>query len=142
VNHTKISIEKISAYEATHYAVGSGSDAFTLRIGEFSPRLKDLFNVNKVSCGVFITAFNPFGSVQSGDANETAHSKLRADLKKITSVILDGTGADPMGDWPPEASYLALGVEQETAEQLGRRFHQDAIVWSRSDAVPSLLFLR
>ena len=50
--------------------------------------------------------------------------------------------ADPIGAWPEEKSFLALGVGEDTARKLGNRFRQDAVVWVRSDAVPRLLLLR
>ena len=55
---------------------------------------------------------------------------------------MDGAGADPTGAWPAEKSFLALGVGEEAARNLGNCFHQDAVVWVGPDAVPRLLLLR
>ncbi|MFC6637369.1 DUF3293 domain-containing protein [Sulfitobacter sp. JBTF-M27] len=137
-----VSSEKVAAYEATHYQVGSGTDAFVMRVGKFSANLNALFERNEKDCAIFITAFNPLGETQGIEANEEAQSRLYEQLCAITEVVIEGVGADPTGAWPPEASYLALGVDQKMAEHLGRSFRQDVVLWAGADAVPRLLFLR
>ena len=142
MQNTKISNNKIEAYEATHYRVGRGSSAFVLRIGDFSPSLKELYEAKDMSCAVFITASNPFGEAQGDDANELAQARLRNALVKLSPIVIAGAGADPTGTWPPEASYLALGIDEKTAGHLGRKFHQDAVIYTSIDVVPRLLLLR
>ena len=139
---TNISPEKIAAYNATHYKVGLGKDGFIMRIGEPSAGLRARYVAHAISCAVFITAFNPYGQDQSDNANDAAHARLQAAIMDLTGLISEGAGADPTGVWPPEKSFLALGIDEDTAAQLGRTFHQDAVVWVGSDAVPKLLLLR
>jgi len=141
LERTNISNEKTEAYEATHNRVGSGQEAFIMCIGEPSAGLRALYEVHSVSCAVFITAFNPFGGHQSDTANDAVHASLQEALIDLTDLIIEGAGADPTGAWPPEMSYLALGIDEDAAAHLGRTFHQDAVVWAGSDAVPKLLFL-
>jgi hypothetical protein len=139
---SEISPDKIAAYHATHYRVGTGADGFTLRIGERSPELRRLYHSGSQSCGVFITAFNPFGQIQGDAENETAHSHLGDDLGAASSYVIEGEGADAMGLWPAEKSYLALGVNEESARSLGKHWRQDAVVWVGEDATPKLIVLR
>lgn len=94
------------------------------------------------TCGLFITAFNPFGQVQSAEVNKAAHSRLRDCLRALGPYVIEGAGADPSGAWPEEISFFALGIDNAAARQLGSRFHQDAVVWAGPDAVPRLLLLR
>jgi len=71
-----------------------------------------------------------------------AHVQLGEYLRTLTPYTIEGVGADPAGAWPEEKSYFALGINEDTARQLGMRFHQDAVVWVGPDAIPQLLLLR
>jgi hypothetical protein len=142
LTHSEIASEKIDAYQATHYRVGSGKNAFLLRIGTRSDALLRLYEATKQTCCVFITAFNPNGTEQDDEANEAAHFLLGEHLRTIASHVIDGAGADPIGVWPEEKSFLALGVNEDAARLLGKRIHQDAVVWTGPDAIPRLLLLR
>lgn len=142
MTRTEIPMDKIQAYMATHYRVGPLADAFVLRIGQRSPELEDLYRQNRLQCALFITAFNPLGQQQGDDANFSAHTLLGAQLRKLSTAVFEGAGADPTGAWDPEASYLALGIGAEGARELGRLFRQDAVVWVGADAIPQLLLLR
>jgi hypothetical protein len=137
-----VAAHKIDAYRATHYRVGDGPEAFTLRIDIASNPLRRLYESIGHACGVFVTAFNSFGQQQSAHANETAHARLGECLRSLTPHVIEGAGADPTGAWPQEKSYFALGVDQRAASELGARFRQDAIVWVGPDAIPRLLLLR
>jgi hypothetical protein len=135
---TAIPPDKIDAYRTTHYRVGDGPKAFTLRIDIPSHQLRRLYESTGHASGVFITAFNPFGQQQSAHENGAAHSRLGECLRAFTACVIEGADADPNGDWPQERSYFALGVDQSAASELGAKFHQDAVVW----AGPLLLLLR
>jgi hypothetical protein len=139
---SEIASDKIDAYRATHYRVGHGEHAITLKIDTRSEALLRLYETSGQACGVFITAFNPYGRVQSDAANAAANVQLGETLRSTLSHVIEGAGADPAGAWPEEKSFLALGIDEDTAVLLGRRFHQDAIVWMGQDAVPRLVVLR
>jgi hypothetical protein len=140
--NSEISEEKIAAYQATHYRVGSGPDGFVLCIGRHSLDLQRLYLSSGQSCGVFITAFNPFGQVQGDEANEAAHALLGEHLREKAPLAVEGSGADPTGPWPAEKSYFALGMNEDAARILGKLWDQDAVVWVGEDAVPKLILLR
>jgi hypothetical protein len=140
--YTEIASDKIAAYRTTHYRVGAGKEAFTLRIDVLSDALRRLFGTSGQTCGLFITAFNPFGQLQSDEANEAAHSRLGDHLRALTPHVIEGVGGDPAGAWPKEKSYFALGIDNATARYLGATFCQDAVVWAGPDAIPQLLLLR
>jgi hypothetical protein len=57
-------------------------------------------------------------------------------------VAIPGIGVHPTGEWRGEPSYLVPGLSREAAEELGRQFEQNALIWSGADAVPELLLLR
>jgi Protein of unknown function (DUF3293) len=137
---TAIAADKVAAYQSTRYRIG-GPEFFTLSIGAKSEALLQLYRKTGQDCGLFITAFNPFGQAQSAEANQAAHFLLGEHLRALSRHVIEGAGY-PSGDWPPELSFFALGIDEGAARQLGRRFDQDAVVWAGADAVPRLLLLR
>ena len=139
---TEINIEKVVAYEGAHYQVGTAEISYVLRLGIRCEELANAYDVTGHNCALFITAFNPLGTHQSDEANLAAHQRLTTELQKMTPHILEGSGADPQGNWPAERSFLALGIDRITAELLGHQFQQDAVIWIGIDAVPELVLLR
>lgn len=141
--NSEISPEKIRAYRDTQYCVGQDSDPLVLRIDIRSDELSRLYDWSGCSCGVFITALNPFGESQSTEENEAVHARLSNDLQTLApGRVLEGTGSALNGDWPDEKSLFALGVDLAVAEELGIRYKQDAVVWVGDDRVPQLILLR
>lgn len=139
---TVIPSNKIAAYRSTNYRVGAGLVSFVLRIDVKSDVLKRLYQTAGQNCALFITAYNPFGQEQSVADNKAAQSRLGDRLRTLSSYVVDGIGIDPVGLWPGEASFFALGLDEDTARQLSDQFKQDAVVWAGPDAVPRLLLLR
>lgn len=138
---SEISADHITAYRQTDYRSGFGPDAIILRVDSRSEPLSELYASSGHRCAVFITAHNPFSETHSAEANDAAHARLRAELTRQTSHVIEGAGADPSGAWPEEKSFLALGVGLEASKALGTQFRQNAIVWAGNDAIPRLILL-
>ena len=148
----EISAELVAAYRATEYrvrpAAGSGTGSvcpFVLRVDRYSAPLSQLFSASGHRCAAFITACNPFSLPRSLEANHAACGRLRDALIAYVphpGQIIEGEGSGPSGGWPGEESFLALGLDLETSQALGRKFEQNAIVWAGPDAVPRLILLR
>ena len=81
-----------------HYGVGSGPGGVVLSIGRHSLDLQRLYLSAGQSCGVFITAFNPFGQAQGDEANETAHALLGELSGKM--LHLSSRGLEPIRPAP------------------------------------------
>lgn len=82
---------------------------------------------------------------QSCEANDAVCAQLRDELISRAAhpeQIIKGESRDPSGAWPEEKSFLALGLDLETSQVLGREFGQNAIVWAGADAIPRLILLR
>jgi len=139
---TAISAEKIEAYKNTNYIVLADAGDFTLRVDQYSKALSDLYKSTNTQNAIFITAYNPLGRVRNAAVNEMANQRLYEYLRSIGARVIEGSGADPTGKWPPEPSLLALGIDLVSAERIGKLYKQDAIVWSDSDAIPRLILLR
>lgn len=85
----------------------------------------------------FITAWNPLSKEISLQENLERNNQLRKDLAKYK--ILEGEGKDPKGEWQPEKSFFVLGIKQNDAESLARKYSQRAIVFGRKGKPAELL---
>lgn len=134
--------ETIDAYRKADYRFGAGAEAATLRIDQRCDELARLYAAAGLACAVFVTAWNPFGRLQSVEANDAAHRSLGSELRTLSAVVIEGEGIDPSGAWPAEKSFCALGVSLDAARDIGRRYRQNAVVWAGPDAVARLILLR
>ncbi len=139
---SEIPADLIARYRAADYRAGSGSAAVMLRIDQYSDPLSRLLAASGQQCAVFITACNPSSQPCSLEMNRAADARLRDELRRHASQIIEGAGSDPSGAWPPEQSLLALGVDLDKSKALGRQFGQNAVVWAGADAIPRLILLR
>jgi hypothetical protein len=139
---TQIEPEKIRAYLATSYRLRDGETDIVLEIGRRSDEVAALLQSRGVSCGAFITAYNPRGTIQSQSANDRAHADLATAITKRGLQAIEGSGSEDGSAWPPEPSYFVPGLDLEAGRNLGTQFAQDAIVWVGGDAVPQLILLR
>ena len=139
---TQIHPDKVRAYMATDFRIGHTDQDIVLTIGKHSEHIAALFAGNGVSCGAFLTAYNPRSTVQSDAANAQGHAELASKLQELRLQAIEGSGSEEGTEWPAEKSYFALGLALEPAKAIGIHFDQDAIVWVGPDAVPQLILLR
>ncbi len=130
-----------SAYRATLYRVRAGATPFDLRVDVASEALAALMRQHGVATAAYLTACNPYSVRVSDAANRAANEQLRIALLHADAFIFHGEAIDPAGAWPPEPSFLALGLALATARELGMRFRQNAILFADDDAVPRLVWL-
>ena len=136
-----ISEELISAYKQTDYNVSS-SPPFTLKIGQFSDELIDLYKLYGFTTAAYITAYNPYSKETTGVQNELAQSDLERELASRSLIFLQGEGKDTEGRWSAEKSVLILGIDYSAAEKLAVKYRQNAFVWINSDGVPELVLVK
>jgi hypothetical protein len=130
-----------AAYRATIYRVHTGSATFDLRVDAPSSQLAALMRRHGVATAAYLTACNP-RSVRVPDAvNRSANDALRLALVRADAFTFDGEAVDPTGEWPPEPSFLALGISAPAATELGVRFGQNAMLFAEADAMPRLVWL-
>lgn len=137
---TAIPAELLTAYRETEYRVG-GDPPFVLRIGEASPPLRQLHARHGVASSAFITAANPHSQPCTATFNARRQQQLATRLRALDLPFIEGEGAHPSNAWPPEASFLVLGLTLPSAKALGRQWEQNAIVYCAEDAVPRLVLL-
>lgn len=131
----------IQAYRETLF-IAHMPEQLVLQIGVFSAGLERCYRKEALSSAAFLTACNPFSRPLSAEENAERQERLRANLTAGAFRFFTGEGRHPSGDWPPEASFLVLGVAESEARALGERYEQNAIVRCGSDAIPQLLLLR
>src|SRR5260370_32254354 len=142
MNESQIPKGLIEEYQATEYRIGESPEGFTLRIDRRSDALARLLSNSDRACALFITAYNPFSQPQCEEENKLANRFLVEDLVRQAGSVTAGIGINPVGQWPGEPGYLALGLDRETSYALGRKYRQNAGVWAAADGVPQLLLLR
>ena len=138
-----------TAYRTTDYVVeavsgqrvGGGEHSLVLRVDFASQELRALHRRYGVDCSCFITACNPFSQALDEQANLLRQESLEAELRRRSLAFLPGAGRHPSNGWPPEPSFLVLGLALEASKNLGRHYEQNAIVWAGADAVPRLVNL-
>ena len=144
-----IALDLETAYRATDYVVepipdeGKGADVLpiVLKIDSPSQELRTLHRRHGVDCSCFITAYNPFSQALDEQSNLHRQAELAAELRRRSLSFLPGAGRHPTNGWPPEPSFLVLGLALEASKNLGRHYEQNAIVWMGPDAVPRLVML-
>lgn len=133
--------ETVQAYRETDFRVEI-DPLLVLRVEELNPGLAELCKSFGAETCVFITACNPNGVLLSDGENLKLQEQLLRELGVRSLNYLPGEGKHPTGEWPGEPSFLVFGLSLEAAATLGRRFHQNAVVWCGLDAVPQLILLR
>lgn len=129
------------AYQATVYEVHSPEGVIPIRIGRLHPLIDRLCVLHGARTWCFITARNP-GSRQIPAAdNQHRNAALRAKLERDGFFLLEGVGRGEDPEWEPEASFLVLDLEREPAQQLGRRWGQNALVFGERGGVAELVWL-
>jgi hypothetical protein len=129
----------ITAFIATDYVVrGDGYD-ITIRVGHRSLAVDRLLARMRADTCTFITAWNPYSAASSLGTNRRRDRELRRDLRASRITYLEGTG---QGAEHAECSVLAFGISRARAAEIGRRYRQDAIIYTRRDRPAELVVLR
>ncbi len=137
--NSKIDGQTLQAYRRAEYRMQAG---WSIWIDRISPDLAAWHKTHGVSCSGFVSAVNPRSEVIVEAENSRRHLALSAWLDGQDRAFLSGAGLDPDGRWPAEPGFLIAGLGSEEAARLGRRFDQNAVVWSGADARPRLILLR
>ena len=139
--NTTITQSLLDLYSKAEYHVDA-APPFILKIGETNDALKRLYENSSCNCAAFITAFNPGSKELPTEVNKARNKKLEALISSMAYQCLHGTGMCADDDGLGEASLLILGMDKDTAIDIGRQFEQNAIIWCANEAVPQLVLLR
>ena len=136
-SESSISKQLIDAYTATSYVVES-QPVFTLRVGNHSEKLANLYARAGVNTACFITAYNPFSVLLTPLHNAARQAELLNDLSELKLKFVFGYGQSDDSDWR-EASVLVLGITHEESMRLAVKHEQNAFIWCDEHATPKLI---
>jgi len=128
----------LAAYRRTTYRVFA--PPLALRVNQHHPALDDFLRKHAARQWSFITAYHP-GSVQaSAQENDEAQQRLEHHLRVQGYAYYPGAGIGDTGDWPPEPSFLVVGMDPQAGLKLANTFGQLGILWGQRGSVAQLLF--
>ena len=142
MKNSEIPLDLTANYCRANYQVGMHADSFTLLVNQYSEPMRQLMQANDVATAAIITAYNPLSRLQNEAKNTAAHAVLLETLRNDAVSYIESLNIDPFGNWPEEKSVCVLGVDLVTAQSLGQRFKQNAVVWINNNAVARLVLLR
>lgn len=87
--------EKIKLYRDTEYRFEYGKGPITSRIETRSEALFKLYTSSGYACGVFISAYNPYGQAKNHKTNEVAHGRLGEQLNTMSHGVIECAGDNP-----------------------------------------------
>jgi|AntRauMinimDraft_4_1070384.scaffolds.fasta_scaffold00667_9 hypothetical protein len=122
--------ELLNHYKNTDYWFTVDDKTITLRIGRKNNDFNRLCECFGCTTGTFITACNPNSQRLTNDENKRRNKQLATRLEQISGVhCFSGEGQDRDKQWPPEASFMVLGLSQKTVIDVARQYQQNALVW-------------
>ena len=113
-----------NGYEQTHYC----ADRFAISSGEKHPDLDLELGQEEVQSWVFITGYNPF-SMYTPHKNAQCNRVLRQKIIASGCRFWEGWGIPHCSFWDPEASFLVLGIDEESALLWKQEYNQNAVVF-------------
>lgn len=113
------------------YRVYDGDQQIALHIGQANPAMAALLARFGATHGGLVTGENPFGQLQSPQANAAANAELAAAIDALGLPRLPSDGGSEDGAWN-EPGFLVVGGDGAPVDALARRFRQAA--WVRIDA--------
>ena len=137
---TGLNPDLIQAYRDAVYEIHAET-VIRLKVSEYSHSLEDLHKKNNCTTSALITACNPRSQVLSAAENHARMLALTEAVEKLGYHHLPAVGRDSSGKWPDEPSLWIAGMTKNEAEELGKTFKQNGLLWMEQDAAPQLLLL-
>lgn len=132
-----------SAFLATTYTAHSkNGTTFHLKINQSNAVFDQFLKNENIETWAYITAWNPNAEAHADKENENFNALLEQKLNNLGLKYFNGFGRPENGsDWPPEASFLILGIDVENALRIGKEFNQAAIVCGKIGDVAKLFWI-
>lgn len=130
-----------AAYLATSYFVDGPAGRFAIRVGAVSPDADALAAAHHVHTWAFITAYNPGSVAAPPEDNRTRQGELERAVTAAGLRFYRGEGKGDDGAWPPEPSLFILGIGEDDAAALARRFGQAAFVFGERGGAARLAWI-
>jgi hypothetical protein len=132
-----------TAYRNADYRVQLPLDELLLKVDRHRPnddlRLRQEAGIR--SHWAIVTPCNPGSRAQSAAANQARSEELAGMLQALAIPCFKSINRDPQEQWPDEPGFLLCDPPPGLAENLGRRFEQNAILCGNLGEAPRLLWL-
>lgn len=135
----EISDDLMQAYASTLFTA-EFFKSVDFKHGEANPKADAVLVLFDVASAALITAWNPYSEPRSDAENQAAQRQLEAELAELGISYLPAVGKGTTGDWPPEPSVLALGLEFSAAQALAVKYQQNAYLWIEKGFPAELIF--
>ena len=132
-----ISKELLMAYQTTCYSILNPK--IDIYLNKENEELNRFLKANHFTSWCFITAWNPFSKALPLEENKALNLLLEQDLKAYNVFTAEGKDSD--GNWPPEISFFVGNISADHAITLGKKYNQNAIVFSAFDKKAALITL-
>ncbi|MBA2351881.1 MAG: DUF3293 domain-containing protein [Burkholderiales bacterium] len=129
-----------AAYRRTNYMVDHDGGSFAIRVGEASEEVDALLQQRAQTSWAYITACNPRSERLALEENQWRQTDLRNYLREMGYCIFAGRGVAQEPGWPPEESFLVIGISREAATMLATMLEQNAVVVGTQGAPAELVF--
>lgn len=132
-----------AVYRKAEYQVMLPAAALTFQIGRYDEQAERLLRAEtELQREWFIiTPCNPRSELAREALNLFYFNELRYQLEASSSRWFKARNRDPGGEWPDEPGFLVIDAERPWIMDLGRRFHQNALVAAKLGEAPRLLWL-
>lgn len=119
----------VSAYLATQYHIAWPDEkGCFLTIGDVDAAFAAFLEAQHIYTFAIITASNPFSKILEDTENERRNLALEKDLKQHATLLIAAQNICPAASWPTEYGFCAVGISEEMAVGLGRKYEQFAVV--------------
>lgn len=129
----------MQAYRATVYEVALPDQLISLFIDRFNQSLYKFYQSAKIDQMAIITAYNPRSEICLDSINQKNQKNLNQTLRSKNYSFFNGKNIDPSHQWIDEPSFCVVNISNIAAQQLARQYHQNAIVFIKSDAIPRII---
>jgi hypothetical protein len=131
--------ELLGHYLKTEYRVETGGGIIVLKINQPSDFLGRAHKLHITDRSAFITACNP-ASLRMNDAvNEAAMEAMNDEISERWPKYFS-EDADPTGAWPPEPSFLVMGIDYRDVIKLAHKYNQNAFLYAYKEPVLRLYY--
>ena len=135
----KLTEEQRTAYRNTRYEARLKNETAIIRVGMHCQTLDSICEEHAVSSWAFITACNPLSQELTDADNQHRQQLLKSLLVAGGYLHYEGSGVGESGDWPPEPSFLILGMDRHKAMAYAQVFDQHAICYGEPGGEAQLL---
>lgn len=129
----------MAAYLKTEYRVQTAGGVTVLGIDQKSDFLERANKMHLTDQCAFITACNPASQLVSDAENEAAMEQMNEEVSERWPKYF-AEGVDPTGTWPPEASYLVMGIDYRDVIELAHKYNQNAFLYAYKEPVLRLYY--